>query len=497
MSAVRPLTMTISALGGQGGGVVADWLVDVARRENYLAQATSVPGVAQRTGATVYYLEFFPRGQLPPDGRHPIMALMPQPGDVDLAVAAELAEAGRALQRGIVTPDRTTLITSSHRVYSIDEKSHLGDGRAASGEVADLVRQQSKRCISFDMQAMAEANGSVISAVLFGAVAGSGALPFATQAYREAIKASGIAVKESLAAFEAGAAAALNPPEAVVAEAKPGKSIPAALAARIAGTLPTAIHAVATEGVHRLVDYQDIAHANLYLDRLDAIAMQEAGSGSFRLTESVARGLALWMSIEDTIRVADLKIRTARHRRVLEEVRAQKGQVVYVTEFMKPRVEEICGTLPAWAGRRLLASKTMTRLLGKMTGGRQIATSRISGFLLLYMLAGMRRWRRSTLRYTEENARIVDWLALIREVLPRDPELAIEIAECQQLVKGYGETHERGLASFTLITERARTWSGRSGAAYNVRELRAAALADDLGLELAKALQKAAASMQG
>ena len=48
-------------MGGEGGGVLADWIVDLAEHGGYLAQATSVPGVAQRTGATIYYLELFPK----------------------------------------------------------------------------------------------------------------------------------------------------------------------------------------------------------------------------------------------------------------------------------------------------------------------------------------------------------------------------------------------------------------------------------------------------
>ena len=56
----RPIKLTIAALGGQGGGVLADWLIEIAEAEDYIAQSTSVPGVAQRTGATIYYLEFFP-----------------------------------------------------------------------------------------------------------------------------------------------------------------------------------------------------------------------------------------------------------------------------------------------------------------------------------------------------------------------------------------------------------------------------------------------------
>jgi indolepyruvate ferredoxin oxidoreductase beta subunit len=139
--------LTIAALGGQGGGVVTDWLVITARRAGYFVQATSVPGVAQRTGATIYYLEFFPRSDAP-DGREPIMALMPNPGDVDIVVASEWMEAGRAINRGLVTQDRTTLIASTHRDYTIGEKIALGDGRASSRELFEIAAaaSSSRRC---------------------------------------------------------------------------------------------------------------------------------------------------------------------------------------------------------------------------------------------------------------------------------------------------------------------------------------------------------------
>src|SRR5262249_28376040 len=153
-----------------------------------------------------------------------------------------------------------------------------------------------------------------------------------------------------------------------------------------------------------------------------------------------ARGLALWMSFEDTIRVADLKIRASRMKRVQAEVAAGQGQLVSVTEFMKPRVQEICGTLPAPLGRRVLASPRLTRWLTRFTGSRQIGTSKAGGFLLLYILAGMRTRRRGTLRFHEEDARIRGWMVLVSQCAPVDYDLAVEIAECQKLVKGYGDT---------------------------------------------------------
>ncbi|HSM85010.1 MAG TPA: hypothetical protein VLT16_02605, partial [Candidatus Limnocylindrales bacterium] len=129
VAAPRFITVAILAMGGEGGGVLADWIVDLAEHCGYLAQTTSVPGVAQRTGATIYYVELFPEGPAKAAGKDPVMALMPVPGEVDVVIASELMEAGRAITRGLVTPDRTTLIASTNRVYSMTEKIAMSDGR--------------------------------------------------------------------------------------------------------------------------------------------------------------------------------------------------------------------------------------------------------------------------------------------------------------------------------------------------------------------------------
>ena len=119
---MQPIKIAILAMGGEGGGVLADWIVDMGKANGYVAQTTSVPGVAQRTGATIYYVELYSQAQARSDNARPVLALMPLPGDVDVVLASELMEAGRAVQRGLVTRDRTTLIASTHRVFSMTEK---------------------------------------------------------------------------------------------------------------------------------------------------------------------------------------------------------------------------------------------------------------------------------------------------------------------------------------------------------------------------------------
>jgi indolepyruvate ferredoxin oxidoreductase beta subunit len=497
-SDARPLSIAIAALGGQGGGVLADWLVAVAELHGWIVQATSVAGVAQRTGTTVYYLEMCAPPRDP--ARRPVLALMPMSGDVDLVVAAELMEAGRAVIRGVVTPDRTTVVASTHRIYGITEKSAMGDGIVDANAVFAALHARSKRLIGFDMQALAEEHRSVISSILFGAIAASGVLPFPRALYEQAITQSGIAVQSSLAAFAAGFERALqrSPITSLVPPgAAPTTELGRKLDARIKAEFPAHLHGLLQEGVRRMVDYQDGDYANLYLDRLHEIRdcdqrMQGSGGG-YALTATVARHLALWMSYEDTIRVADLKTRSSRFNRVREEVRAQKEQIVYLSEFMHPRFDEVCETMPARLGARLLVSSRARRLSAPLfRKGRRIQTAHVGGFMLLYIVSGLRRWRRGTLRYGLEQKRIDEWLAHVKELAmkPGGYDAAVELAECQRLVKGYSDTHERGLKNYGVITDATRRLGDRPDLAAIIKRLRTAALADEEGRQLRAALQE-------
>ena len=495
----EPIKLCIAALGGQGGGVLAEWLVEIAESEGYLAQSTSVPGVAQRTGATIYYLEFFPHAEAERAGHEPIMALMPVPGDVDCVVASELVEAGRAIQRGLVDRERTTLIASSHRSYSVAEKSALGQGAADSAGLIELARGQAKRLILFDMEAVAEQHRSVISSVLLGAICGSGILPFTRAAFEAAIRKSGISVTTNLAAFadaceraerggsgpasDTGPAPAPEHSAGIPAQARSPRLQP--LLDRIR-RLPQAVQILALEGVRRTIDYQDPAYAAAYLSRIERITALDGGD--WVLSAAVARGLALWMTFEDTIRVADLKTRAARFARVREEIRAAPGQLFGITEFMKPRVAEIAGTLPAAMGAWVLDSPRICRWLGRAAGGKRIRTNTIAGFVFLRALGGLRRWRRGTLRYAVENARIEDWLTRIERLAPEHPGLAVELARAQRLIKGYGETHERGWRNFSALLARIDALAGRADGPAVLARLQEAALADEEGAALAKEL---------
>ncbi|MBI5920174.1 MAG: indolepyruvate oxidoreductase subunit beta family protein [Betaproteobacteria bacterium] len=484
----RVITIAILAMGGEGGGVLADWLVDLAEQNGYIAQTTSMPGVAQRTGATVYYLEMFPESVVPA-GRYPVMALGPVPGEVDIVIASELMEAGRALQRGLVTATRTTLITSTHRVYTMTERTAMGDGRVSSEKLLAGGRAAARHFISADFARLAEAANSLIGSSLYGALAASGCLPFSRAQFEAAIERGGTGVQTSLKAFAAGFDAAVLARSPAVAATVPAQPLPAvgtrlqALAQRIRSEFPPGSHATLIAGISRLADYQDVAYAASYLDRLQPLAVNPLVTPV--LLDETARHLALWMSYEDTIRVADLKVRRSRFQRVGAEVRLGASQQLDIYEFLHPRLEEIADTLPAALGRWLLvtpwARACVAPLLGK---GRIVQTSSLSGFLLLYGIAALRRLRRVSLRFQNEHQRIDTWLAAIQRLASQHPALALEVACMQQLVKGYGDTHARGWHNFQRVMDKLPLLQDRPQGAQQLQALRLAALADDDGKAL-------------
>jgi indolepyruvate ferredoxin oxidoreductase beta subunit len=497
----------ISALGGEGGGVMTDWILAAARAQNLICQATSVPGVAQRTGATTYYIELF-HEQLAPGKPEPVMALYPQAGDIDLMVATELAEASRACQNGFVTPDRTTLIASSHRFYLLDEKMGMADARLDAERLENAARSMAKRVIIGDFARAAREAGTVINAVILGAIAGSGLLPMPIEAFERAIRGEGKAVDANLRGFNYGVAVAqgnvveLQPRARPTTAPAPAPSVNSlgALRDRIVRDYPEPVRETVMQGAARVADYQDIAYAKLYLDRLDPILTAERNArGDFSTTRETARYLALWMSYEDVIRVAQIKTRAARLDRVRAGGGAKAEQPVIITEFLKPGLDEFCSIMPGFVAHPLLAWADRTGRRDKLNVGLHIRTNTIFGFALLRLMAAMRFWRRRGYRFGVEQALIERWLAAIKAALAREPALAREIAECARLIKGYSDTHRRGRGNFlrlmdtivdpTLAAPRANADIDANAAAA-LAVARKAALADPEGAALNNALEK-------
>lgn len=488
---VRPITVMIAALGGEGGGVLTAWIVNAAERAGLKVQNTSIPGVAQRTGATTYYIELLPEPADSPGGREPVLSLYPGVGDIDVMVASELVEAGRAIQSGYVSPDRTTLIAATHRVYAIGERGAMADGRFDGERIVDAARQRSRRFVLGDFDTTAAAEGASLNAVLLGVIAANADLPIARDRFEDAIREQGIAVAANLRGFEAGfgfdAAGTAVPAEP---SKRSRKRDVGGVEVRARAAFPEEVHDIVVEGVRRLVDYQGARYAALYLDRLKSVLeAEQLNGGDMSVTRETARHLALWMSYEDVIRVAQLKTRADRYNRVLEEVKAKPGEPVSVTEFLKPGIEELCSVLPGFAARPILRLGERRGWLDRAYVGMTVRTTSVTGFLRLWVVARLRPWRPRTYRFGEEQKRIETWLSRIRHAVGRDPDCALELAACAGLLKGYGDTYRRGSRNFERIVEAVADPAlagaiAPAMAADAIANARAAALADPTGKRL-------------
>ncbi|WP_128515023.1 indolepyruvate oxidoreductase subunit beta family protein [Tabrizicola thermarum] len=491
------IKLAILAVGGQGGGVLTGWIEDLARAQGYAAQATSVAGVSQRTGATVYYVEMAP---IRPGDPVPVFSLMPAPGDVDIMIAAEMMEAGRAIIRGFVTPDRTTLITSTHRALAVSEKMVPGDGIASSEEVMAAAGIAARRVIAADFDALAIQSGSVISASLFGALAGAGVLPFPREAFETAIRAGGKGAEASLRAFAAAFDVAANPaPEAAPAtQAKPEPKAqgPARLVAEWerlaarASALPAPVAELALPGLRKVVEFQDLAYGVEYLDRLAGVMTRDAAAHGWALSREAAKYIANAMAYDDIIRVADLKTSARRLDRIRSEMGVKEANVLHLTEFFHPRAAEIVGMFPARLGARLEADpKWMARLTRWFDRGRRLRTDSLPAFVALYFLGGMKRWRRRTLRHAREQAHLARWLETALAEVQSNYDLAVELIRCRRLIKGYSDTHARGQSKFDRVLAATARVSTREDAADWCRRLREAALRDEEGRALEGAIR--------
>ncbi len=491
-----PVCVLVCALGGEGGGVLAEWLYQAAVRAGHHAQSTSVPGVAQRTGATTYYIELWPT----PAGPRPVFGLNPVPGEIDLLLSSELLEAARQVGNGMACRERTQIITSTARTLTVAEKIALGDGRADATALLAALQAHAHHIDLLDLGALARQAGTAISAVLFGAAAASGALPFARPLCEDVIRASGRGVDASLRGFalafdaierrrtqQAQVEAALLPAMAARSAAVPAPVVAAAVAISPA---PAATPAPAPDlralALQRLRDYQDEAYAQLYEQRLARIEAVDAAAAT-----ELQRWLALWMAFDDIVRVADAKLAASRLQRVQHEVGLKPGELLRVYDHFKPGVAEFAALLPPPLADRLLAWDRR-----RVNAGREpwalplrVGAHSVGGVLALRGLAGLKRWRRRGSRFVLEQRLIEQWLAAVERGAREDATLGLELARCGRLVKGYGSTNERGKNNLLHIVQHLAVGTAPAATrAAAVRAAREAALADDAGRALDQTL---------
>jgi indolepyruvate ferredoxin oxidoreductase beta subunit len=519
----QPISILLCALGGEGGGVLAEWLIEAARRAGYPAQATSIPGVAQRTGATTYYLEFFPVPLADLAGRRPVFGLNPLPGRLDLLVSSELLETARQIGNGLPSSTHTRVITSSSRTLTTAEKMQIGDGRQNDAALLSLVRQHSQAHHVLDMAQLTREAGTVVSAVMLGCIAASGVLPFGRAVYEDVVRGEpgappaqtpGKAAQASLRGFGLGFDAVKRQREQtrLVAELlstdeqtvtlprwdnaeKASKPLEKALA-----SFPAPLRERIALGLARTTEYQDAAYGQLYLERLHTVLAAEqqadpAGASGYATIHEVARWLALWMAFDDIVRVADLKSRASRWTRVVGEVKATEGDLVRVYDHFKPGVPEFAALLPPrWAVRlqRWDHARVMRGLL-PWALPLKIGTHSVVGMVGLRLLAACRRIRPLGSRYATEQALIQLWLDAVVMGLRNHAALGHEIALCGRLIKGYGSTNERGKDNLLHVLQHlavSPTLPDPAARARAIAAARTAALQDEAGTQFDAALRE-------
>ena len=503
----QPISLLLCALGGEGGGVLTEWLVETARHAGYPVQATSIPGVAQRTGATTYYLEIYPVRQVELGSRKPVLGLYPVPGRLDALVSSELLETVRQISLGHASAERTLVVTSSARALTTMEKMQPGDGRRDAQELRRLVAKHSRAHHVLDMAELTRQAGTVVSAVMLGCVAASGLLPMSRQDYEAILGQGGRSAQASLRGFQLGFEAVqaqrqqtdyvsqVLQPTAVAAAPR---ATPPALPPEVAAAFPTVLHELMALGYARLCEYQSKAYAQLYVSRLQRVLAAERlsdpqGARGWALTREMSRWLALWMAFDDIVRVADLKSRASRWQRVVGEVKAGEADLLKLYDHFKPGAPEFAALLPqglaqrvlAWDRRRVLAGKTPWALPLK------IGTHSVGGMLALRGLASLRWLRPLGSRYATEQALLEQWLAAVVAGTTRHWQTGYEIAQCGRLIKGYGSTNERGKENLLHVVEHLAT-GGRFASdderAAAIAAARTAALTDDAGRTLDQTL---------
>ena len=505
----RPITLLLCALGGEGGGVLTEWLIEAARHAGHAAQSTSIPGVAQRTGATTYYVEVFPVPLAQLNGRRPVFSLTPAAGTLDAVVSSELMETVRQVGHGTASAERTCVITSIGRSLTTAERMVPGDGRMDAERLLEVVRRFSREHHLLDMGALARSNGTVVSSVMLGAIAGSGLLPFGRESFEASIRGPeatpGGAAQASLrgfaAAFDAvaGARAQAAMVERLLSKEEHAAPAPRALEPDLARNFPNAAHEMLALGHARVLDYQDGAYARLYVDRLARVLQAEqaadpASQEDHAITREMARWLALWMAFDDIVRVAALKARASRAERVRTEVKAGDDDLLRVYDHFKPGVPEFAALLPPALAKRLNAwdAARQRRGLQPWAMPLKVGSHSVLGMAALRMLASLKGLRRRGSRFAEEQALIERWLAAVESGTREGWDLGHELALCGRLIKGYGSTNERGKTNLLHIVDHLARSPGRTPAerAAAVAAARTAALADEAGTALDATLRQ-------
>jgi len=465
MKKVEPIKIALLAVGGDGGSVFTNWCVNLAKNCGYFASSTSIAGVAQRTGSTLYYLELLPQIEIKKRDKTPVLSQMPVPGYVDLVIATEIVEIGRALNRGLIS-EKTTVIFSSHHSLAIAEKESSADEIIDAKEIIKEVEKHSKSKIIYsNFKKIAKKNGSVISSSLLGALSASEVLPFSKENFEKVIVDDKIGVANSIRTFR----------EAYdeVKDEKKSKELDTGLEKASLKIMPSysknkevqkfikriktydkSLHDIAYLGVIHTSNWHNHKWGNYYLDELEKIIRLDNKKKNFTLSYNYAKYLSTALSYDDLIFVASTKTSKKRLQEVREQVDAKENEIVEVLDFLHPGMEELCGFMPKTLGSKLSKSEGFKNFFTKyLDRDRRMKSTNLINFLILYFVGNLKRWRFKSFRHLQEMENVDFWNKRIIKLLENNYDLAVLIVQSYRVKKGYGDTFHRSQSKFKILLD--------------------------------------------
>ena len=207
--------------------------------------------------------------------------------------------------------------------------------------------------------------------------------------------------------------------------------------------LPEALAPLASEAIHTLIDYQSTAYAQLYVDRLCRFVGKRGVDDA--MLGDIARLMAARMSYQDPIRIAQLKLAEFNEA-------ATGGQVRPADDVRKFRLDELIDALPATVAEPVLDALEWVGWLHKPVTIRFSTKNRFS-LRRLKLEAGLRRWRRYSIRYARERVWVERWLHMIDRSLTKQPRAAAAIVQTATMIQGYGDAYRQGLADWNAIID--------------------------------------------
>jgi hypothetical protein len=195
-----------------------------------------------------------------------------------------------------------------------------------------------------------------------------------------------------------------------------------------------------------------------------------------KMLGEIARLMALRMGYEDPIRIAQFQL--AEFERAVSDPRAPSAEIMR----LKFRLDELIGALPTAVAQPALDMLEWIGWMHRPVAVR-FSTKTRWGIHRLRIEASLRRWRRFSVRYTQERAWVERWLHMIGRSLEKQPRAAAVIVQTATMIHGYGDVYRQGLADWHAIIDGLAkpTFDGvlpLADLAAAIAEARAAAMPD-------------------